>query len=107
MASLGTKLRLLRERKRFTQLKVAELLGIGNKTLSDYERDVTEPDLETLKKMANLYGVSLDYLAGNFDNKNIENEDDDFKFALYDMTKDLTEEQKQDILKVVNIIKKQ
>lgn len=107
MASFGTKLRVLRESKRLTQTKAAELLHLGNKTLSDYERGVSQPDLDTLKKIAALYEVSLDYLIGADDKKIFPDEEDDFQFALYDKVKDLTEEQKQDLMKIIEILKKQ
>jgi len=38
---------------------------INNKTLSGYEHGVSEPDLETLKILSNLYEVSIDWLSGN------------------------------------------
>ncbi|UOF92966.1 helix-turn-helix domain-containing protein [Fodinisporobacter ferrooxydans] len=47
---------------RLTQMEVANKLGISNGTLSGYERNYRDPDTETLKKLADLYEVSVDYL---------------------------------------------
>ena len=105
MNSIGKKLRILRELKGYTQTKAAELLQINNKTLSDYERGVTQPDLITLKQIANLYEVSTDYILGN-SNDSMNNAVDEFQFALYGEVKDLTDEQKQDILEMVKLFKK-
>ncbi|WP_426447651.1 helix-turn-helix domain-containing protein [Paenibacillus sp. S-38] len=62
--SLGKRLRIERERNGWSQLYVAEKLGITNTVLSNYERDYRDPDTETLKKLADLYEVSADYLLG-------------------------------------------
>lgn len=44
----------------FTQSKVAESLNISKGTLTNYELYRTQPDIETAKKMARLYGLSVD-----------------------------------------------
>lgn len=69
MSSLGERLRKARERKNLTQVAVREKTGINNKTLSGYEKGISEPDIDTLKKLADLYEVSVDWLAG-YDVKN-------------------------------------
>jgi transcriptional regulator with XRE-family HTH domain len=100
MNKLGNRLKFLREKKGMTQIKVAERLNLHNKTLSDYERGVSEPDIDTLKRIAELYDVPVDYLLGS------KIMDDDFQFALYGEVKDLSEEQKQDLLDMVKILKR-
>lgn len=62
--SIGERLTKLREDKGFMQKDVAEKIGIAPNTLSGYERDVRNPDSETLIKLAKFYGVSIDYLLG-------------------------------------------
>jgi transcriptional regulator with XRE-family HTH domain len=54
-----------RENLNLTQIEVGQRIGINNKTLSGYERGVSEPDLQTLVQIANLYQVSIDWLLGN------------------------------------------
>lgn len=65
MRTLGARLKEAREKKRLTQIEVSKKLGISNGTLSGYERDYRDPDTATLKKLANLYEVSIDWLSGN------------------------------------------
>mgnify|MGYP000984428675 FL=1 len=60
METLGTKLRKLRDQNGLKQINVARNLQIGNKTLSDYERDRSEPDINTLLKISKYYKVSTD-----------------------------------------------
>ncbi|MCM3424059.1 helix-turn-helix transcriptional regulator [Bacillus licheniformis] len=65
MKKLGIKLREARKKKGLKQIEAAQKLGISNGTLSGYERDYRDPDTEILKKMAELYDVSVDELLGN------------------------------------------
>lgn len=54
----------LRTDNYYTQKQVAEALGISQQTYAGYETGKHQPDLETLIKIADLYKVSLDYIAG-------------------------------------------
>ncbi len=47
-----------------TQADLANKLGLHYKSISDYERDRSEPDDETKKFFASFFNVSLDYLMG-------------------------------------------
>ncbi|MGN1098607.1 MAG: helix-turn-helix domain-containing protein [Clostridia bacterium] len=60
----GEKLKFARESKELTQQEVMRLTGINNKTLSSYERGVTQPDLETFAALLKLYGQSADSFLG-------------------------------------------
>ena len=55
----------LRKSKKLTQLEVAKMLEITDATLSNYELGNTEPNIATLKKMAETFQVSVDYLVGH------------------------------------------
>ncbi len=55
----------LREDSDLRQWQIAEVLQIDRSTYAHYERGKTRPDLETIIKLANYYGVSVDYLLGN------------------------------------------
>lgn len=62
MNNLGARLKKARENKRLTQQEVANHLGVSNGAISGYERNYRDPDTEILKKLADLYEVSLDWL---------------------------------------------
>ncbi|MCL6592881.1 MAG: helix-turn-helix transcriptional regulator [Alicyclobacillus sp.] len=62
--SLGSRLRYSRKRKGYTQKQVAQRLGIDFTTVSKYENNRSEPDNDTLMRLADLYGVSVSYLLG-------------------------------------------
>ncbi|MEB2281082.1 helix-turn-helix domain-containing protein [Lysinibacillus xylanilyticus] len=63
METLGERLKLARQNAGLKQIQVKERTRINNKTLSGYENDVSEPDLTTLTVLAELYGVSLQWLS--------------------------------------------
>ncbi len=64
MKTLGDSLRNAREVKNLTQKEVSRKTGINNKTISNYENDVSLPDPNTLKTFADIYETSVDYLLG-------------------------------------------
>ena len=47
-----------------TQVEVAKAVGISQPTYNQYERGRAEPTLSTLIKLAEHFGVSIDYLLG-------------------------------------------
>lgn len=65
VSELSKRLRSARERKGLKQIQVYERTGINNKTLSGYENGVSEPDTDTLKKLSEIYEVSIDWLTNN------------------------------------------
>ena len=58
------RLRELREDRDVTQKELADILHIRQNTYSQYETGVIELTASTLIKLADFYGVSVDYLLG-------------------------------------------
>ena len=61
--SLGNHLFQARKKRGFSQEEVAEKLGVSRQTISKWETDETLPDIRQSKRLAVLYGVSLDELV--------------------------------------------
>ncbi len=61
--SLGNHLFHARKKKGLSQEEVAEKLGISRQTVSKWETDETLPDICQSKRLAVLYGLSLDELV--------------------------------------------
>lgn len=59
------RLRSLREKMGLSQGEAAKKMGIVRTTYSNYEAGNRQPDNDTLKKFAEFFGVSVDYLVGN------------------------------------------
>ena len=61
---MNLRIRDLREDRDYTQKKVADYLMCDQSLYSKYERGERALPLELANKLADLYGVSLDYLVG-------------------------------------------
>lgn len=57
-------LKILREQKKITQEDLSKEINIKRQCISKYENGIVEPNIETLKKLANFFDVSVDYLIG-------------------------------------------
>ena len=66
------RLRECREKAGLSQKYVALTLGVAAPSVSNWETGKTCPSRENTVKMADLYGVSVDYLLGRTDNQNEE-----------------------------------
>lgn len=65
---LAEKLISLRENHDIYQKELAAYLNVSVATISNYEKGVHEPNMETLCKLADFYNVSTDYLLGRTPN---------------------------------------
>ena len=64
------RLRELRVSAGFNQTEIAEILDMQQNQYSRYERGERELPMHLFVKLAEVYGVSLDYMAGLSDEKN-------------------------------------
>lgn len=65
---MDERLRQLRKKKGYTQIRVQMETGIEQALLSKYENGERIPPTETLVKLADFYHVSVDYLLCRTDN---------------------------------------
>ena len=75
MIEIKNRIRDLREDLDLRQIDVANATGIDQKTLSNYETGKTNPDSYALIRLADFFGVTIDYLLG-YSNSSIENRKD-------------------------------
>lgn len=59
---LGKNLKEERKSCHFTQKEVSDILHVSRQTVSNWERDVSYPDLESLVYLSDLYHISVDQL---------------------------------------------
>ena len=64
-------LRKLRKEKGLSQIAVQMQTGIEQALMSKYENGERVPPTETLMQLADFYGVSMDYIMGRTDRKEI------------------------------------
>lgn len=60
--SMGEILSTLRKEKGMTQRELADMLNITDKAVSKWERDIACPDTQTIPKLAEIFGVSVEEL---------------------------------------------
>ena len=66
MSSINENLKVLRQASGKTQEQVADAISVTRQTISSYESGRTQPDLETLKRLAGVYQVDIyDVLYGD------------------------------------------
>lgn len=107
------KLRILRKEKGLTLIELSELVHINKTSIARYETGEVEMKADTLQTFASFFNVSTDYLLGKTDERNpIESTPSPkeqlqgVKLALYGQVEDLTDDQAQQVLDIIKIIKK-
>ena len=64
---LPERLVLLRKKRKISQGELAKSVGIHTNILGRYERGETTPNIDMVSKLADILGVSIDYLVGKTD----------------------------------------
>lgn len=100
-------LKKIRNKKGLTQAEVAAKLGITYQAYAHYETGRRQPDPEMLLKMANLFGVSTDYLLGRDETPTltIPKTLTDTQIAFTEGIKDLDDEALQQLADFVDFLK--
>lgn len=63
MTSIGENIKSLRKKNNITQEELAEKLSVTRQAVSNWENGKTEPDIETLTKIAQIFDTSIDELV--------------------------------------------
>ena len=67
----GSRLKKLRQEKEITQSELGKILNLSQRSISQYELGIRFPDEIILNLIADFFDVSLDYLFGRTNVKNI------------------------------------
>lgn len=68
----GTRLKTLRIENNLRQQDLAEIINVHRATIGKYETNERFPDRETLGKIADFFQVSIDYLFGRTEIRNLD-----------------------------------
>ena len=82
---LVDKIKLYRENKKMTQNYLAEVLEVSPATISKYESGALEPSIESIKKLADLFEITIDELLRD------ESKFDISKFNILDVLREQKE----------------
>jgi len=80
--NLGERLKYLRKKAGLTREDVATKLQISCWTVARYETNERSPDNNTLKKLADFYKTTIDFLLGRTDNPSPPDEPD-LEYSMY------------------------
>lgn len=94
---IGNLLKKHRIKNGYTQEKVAELLGLAPKYISQIERGISAGTIETLIKFCNLYNITTDAILLSLLNSNIKKSQKEF----YKNFKNLCERDQKAIEKLI------
>lgn len=62
---IGNKIIKLRKRDKLSQEQLADRLNVTRQTISNWELNVTKPDIVQMKKISKLFNISIDELLDN------------------------------------------
>lgn len=62
--TIGERIAQLRKNRSMSQFQLAKTLNIATSTLGMYETNKRKPNMEMLEKLADFFGVPIDYLLG-------------------------------------------
>jgi transcriptional regulator with XRE-family HTH domain len=68
----GDRLKDLRIENNLTQKTIAEKLNTGKSTISNYEKNNRLPDINVIAMFADFFNVSVDYMMGKSDKRNLD-----------------------------------
>lgn len=60
--TFGNMIAVLRKENGMTQMELAEKMGVTDKAVSKWERDLSFPDVSSLPKLAEIFDISVDEL---------------------------------------------
>jgi putative transcriptional regulator len=64
MIKMNEQIRKIRRQKGLSQVEFGDRIGVSQQVITNYERGIREPDLETMLKIAGALEVSIETLVG-------------------------------------------
>lgn len=102
---IGEKIKILREKKKKTQLDIAKFLGVTYQTIYKYEKGIAIPPADAIIKLAEYFNVTTDYLLGKTDIKQTINEPIEIAASMKDKA-DLSEMSDKDKAYILDLIER-
>lgn len=93
-----------RNEKGITQIRLSIAAEVSQETISAYESGKAMPSAETLIKIADFLGISVDFLLDRTDNP-LMNINKDINSEMLNIYNQLDKEQKEDVLRYAKIRK--
>lgn len=108
---MKNRIKELRNERKVTQATLAKYLGVAQNTLSYWENETYDIDTASLRKVADYFGVTTDYILCR-DSKPISQSstekavsDEEIMFALFDGDKEITPEMFEEVKQFARFVK--
>lgn len=104
--TIADRIKSIAKEKKITIGKMLEDCKLSKNTLSSMQSGGFAPRIETVTKIADYLDCSVDYLLGKTEIPNmIDKQLEGVNFALYGEVQNLTDKQKEEVLKFVQFLK--
>lgn len=101
---IGTRIKKLRQQHDWTQEELADQVGINKRNISRYESGHVEPRKSTLRKLAEVLGISYEDLIGTAGATAAGLPDDPKLLQLVNGISSLPQEKKDALLRIIDIV---
>lgn len=106
MATFNQRMKELRAEENITLEELAKALSTTKSTLSRYENNLRTPNADFINQLAKYFNVSVDYLLGNSNDKNIdESKISEIDKKLIDDITSLDDDLKKEAEKYIELLK--
>jgi Predicted transcriptional regulators len=110
---LSDRLFNLRTTMGLSQQQIADAIGIERPVYTRYENGTRKPIADNIVKLASFYGVSADYILCSTDDPSPAGQQPaqdgtmlDLSWGLYESSKDLSEDDKRELLEIIELKKR-
>ena len=103
---LQIRLKKLRETKGISQRQLADILNVSRGSVGNWESGTREPNLNTIRIIADFFGITIDYLLGVDDkpyNKLLDL--GSIESDILNELADLTDHKKEEVLNFIKFLK--
>ncbi len=103
MTDLGKRIQELRKKSGLSQSQLAQKINVSYPQMSRYEIKGVQPPADVLKKMADVFGVSIDYLVnGDTEEKAKATLKDTKLLRLFKAVEDMNDKDKDTVSELIN-----
>ena len=81
--AISNNIKELRKLNKYTQKQLANILGVAQTTIANYEKGIRVPDAKMLQKIADIFNVSIDYLIGRKKVVNNDTKENEKNYNIY------------------------
>lgn len=109
---IGSRIKELRKKNKMTQKALADKVFVDCSAVTKWETGKAKPDFEKQQRLADIFGVSIDYLCGRSDNEqtvtsaqSLDEQLEGVDYALWGEVLGLTDEEKLDVINYARFTK--